>query len=299
MTTAFVLSGGGSLGAVQVGMLQALRAHDAEPDLLVGASAGALNAAFLAGRGFTGEALDRLAGVWTGLRRQDVFPVSPSRQLLALAGARPSLCSPDRLRSLIDAHLTFERLEDAVIPIHVVATDVLSGTEVVLSVGDPCTAVLASAAIPAIFPSVRVGDRVLFDGGVADNTPISQAVALGADRVVVIPAGVACALPHPPRSAIATAVHALTLLIEQRLVLDAATYRDQVDLVVLPPLCPLSVSASDFRSGELLIERARASTTRWLDAGNHLLPHPERFLSLHRHPHLPHVGHSDDGKDAA
>jgi NTE family protein len=280
-------------------MLQGLADHDIAPDLLVGASAGALNAAFVAGHGFNGATLDRLAQVWCRLRRQDIFPFSPHRQLLALAGARPSLCSPDGLRSLIENHLTYDRLEDADIPIHVIATDVLSGTEVVLSSGDPHAAVLASAAIPAVLPSVTIDGRVLFDGGVANNTPISQAVALGADRVVVVPAGVACALPKAPRSAVATAVHALTLLIEQRLVLDVAAYQDEVELVVLPPLCPLSVSSSDFRAARLLIERARTSTTRWLDAGNHRLPHPERFLSLHPHPRLTHLDHPDDGRDAA
>jgi len=81
MTTAFVLSGGGSLGAVQVGMLQALADRSITPDLLVGASAGALNAAFVAGHGFDEAALAGLAEVWCGLRRQHVFPFALSRQL--------------------------------------------------------------------------------------------------------------------------------------------------------------------------------------------------------------------------
>jgi NTE family protein len=285
-TTAFVLSGGGSLGAVQVGMLRALHAEGVEPDLLVGASAGALNAAFVAGSGFTSASLDELAAIWGSLRRQDVFPFAPHRQLLALAGARPSLCSPDGLRRLVTRHVGYDRLEDAALPVHVVATDVLSGAEVVLSEGDPIAAVLASSAIPGVFPTVGIDGQALFDGGVADNTPISQAVALGADRVVVLPAGVACALPSPPRSAVATAVHALTLLIEQRLMLDVAAYHDRVELIVLPPLCPLSVASVDFRSAPLLIERAERASTRWLVEGHHRLPHPERFLSLHHHPHL-------------
>jgi NTE family protein len=298
VTTAFVLSGGGSLGAVQVGMLRALADHHIAPDVLVGASAGALNAAFLAGRGTSPEALEELTQIWTRLRRQDVFPFAPQRHLLALAGVRPSLCAPDGLRRLVEANLTYERLEDAELPVHIVATDVVAGTDVLLSSGDAVPAVLASAAIPAVFPTVRIGDRVLFDGGVANNTPISHAVALGADRVVVLPAGVACALPAPPRTPVATAVHALTLLIEQRLVLDVAAYHDEVELIVLPPLCPLSISSSDFRSGRLLIERAHTSTSRWLAEGRHRLPHPERFLSLHDHPHLSHPQPSD-GRDAA
>ena len=74
MTTAFVLSGGGSLGAVQVGMLAALEARAFRPDLLVGTSAGALNAAFVGANGYDAAAIDRLAAIWRGLRRTDVFP---------------------------------------------------------------------------------------------------------------------------------------------------------------------------------------------------------------------------------
>ena len=257
-TTAFVLSGGGSLGAVQVGMLQALADRDLTPDLFVGASAGALNAAFVAGRGFNHDTLAELARVWQGLRRQDVFPFTPHHHLLALAGARSSLCGAGGLRRLIETRVDYERLEEAAIPLHIVATDVLSGTEVLLSTGDLMPAVLASAAIPAVLPAVEIDGRLLFDGGVADNTPISQAVALGAERVIVLPAGVACALESPPRSALATAVHALTLLIEQRLVHDVAAYHDRVELIVLPPLCPLAVSSLDFRRAGHLMERARA-----------------------------------------
>jgi NTE family protein len=299
MTTAFVLSGGGSLGAVQVGMLAALAERDFRPDLLVGASAGALNAAFIADRGFSLDTVNELTGIWRRLRRQDVFPFPPHRQLLALAGARPSLCAADGLRGLIDRNLPIERLEDATIPVHVVATDVLSGVEVLLSSGDARDAVLASASIPAVLPPVTIDDRALFDGGIANNTPISQAVKLGADRIVVLPAGVACALPTAPRSAVGTAIHALTLLIEQRLVLDVAAYHDQVELIVLPPLCPLSVSSADFRHAEVLIDRAQDSSGRWLDSGSQHLPHPERFLALHDHPTRAVITHDCDGADAA
>lgn len=283
MTTAFVLSGGGSLGGVQVGMLQALVARGIEPDFLVGTSAGALNAAYVAGHGFTPAALDELAGVWQRLRRHDVFPFDPARHVLALAGARPSLCSADALRRLVATHLVCDRLEDTRIPVHVIATEVLSGLDVVLSHGDATTAVLASAAIPAIFPTVRIDDVDLFDGGVANNTPLSHAIALGADRIVVLPTGVACSLDSAPSTALAAAVHALTLLVQQRLVLEVAARQNDVDLVVLPPLCPLSVSSVDFRHAAELIGRAEQASGRWLDDGGHLRPHPERFLSLHRH----------------
>jgi NTE family protein len=300
MTTAFVLSGGGSLGAVQVGMMQTLVDRGIEPDLLIGASAGALNAAYVAGHGFSIGTLDELAEIWHSLRRQSVFPFAPRHHLLALAGVRSSLCAPDGLEHLIAKHLNYERLEDALVPVHVVATEVLSGTEVLLSTGDPRPAVLASASIPAILPTVEIDGQVLFDGGVANNTPISQAVALGADRVVVLPAGVACALARAPRSALGTALHAISVLIEQRLVLDVAAYNDEVELVVLPPLCPLAVSSADFRHARELITRARQATHNWLDEGGHRRPHPERFLSLHTHqPAIGAIGIDHDAGHAA
>jgi NTE family protein len=289
MTTAFVLSGGGSLGAVQVGMLKALADQGIAPDLLIGTSAGALNAGWVAGHGMDEHSLEELGRIWRGRRRRDVFPVDPLRSMLAVVGARPSLCSAEPLRRLVADHLPFARLEDAALPVHVVTTDLLSGQEVLLSTGDAVDAVVASAAIPGVFPPVEVDGRMLCDGGVADNAAVTQAIALGADRVVVLPAGTACALERPPRSAVGTAVHALTLLIEQRLILEVTAYAEIADLMVLPPLCPLNVSAADFGHAGELIDRAHRATADWLAAGATALPHPERFLSLHRHVRTAHV----------
>jgi NTE family protein len=266
MTTAFVLSGGGSLGAVQVGMLQALADHGVRPDFLVGTSAGAVNAAWVAGHGMGSESLTGLASVWTGLRRRDVFPIRPLRSLLSMAGLKASLCPSGPLRALLETHMPYDRLEDAAIPVHVVATDALAGTEVLLSRGPAVDAVLASAAIPGVFDPVEVDNRLLCDGGVANNAALSQAIALGADHVVVLPAGTACALDRPPRSPLAAALHAVTLLIDGRLAVEILHYKGRVDLAVVPHLCPLSVHAADFRHAAELIERSRESTQRWLVA---------------------------------
>ena len=116
MTTAFVLSGGGSLGAVQVGMLRALAEQQITPDLLVGTSAGALNAVFVSAHGASRTALDRLAGTWAALRRDDVVPFRAPQVVLALAGARDALCTDRGLQRLVRRHLGFTQLEDAPIP---------------------------------------------------------------------------------------------------------------------------------------------------------------------------------------
>jgi NTE family protein len=283
MTTAFVLSGGGSLGAVQVGMLQALGERGITPDLLVGTSAGALNAVFVAAHGMSPTSLDLLAATWVGLRRDDVFPLRAPQMLLALTGARDALCADTGLERLVRRHLPFAHLEDAPIPIHLVATDLQSGEEVLLSEGDAVSAVLASSAIPAVLPPVRRDGRTLVDGGLADNAAISQALALGADRIVVLPTGYACALPVPPSRPLAVAVQALTLLVQRRLITDVELYADRVELVVLPPLCPLHIGATDFRHAAELCRRAHAGSASWLDSGAAYRPRPHRVLGMHGH----------------
>lgn len=283
MTTAYVLSGGGSLGAVQVGMLQALTERQVSPDLLVGTSAGALNAAFVAGHGTGQAALRELADSWASVRRRDIFPVQPLRHLLAITGVQQSLCSERGLRHLIAGHLTFSQLEHANVPLHIVTTNLLSGEEMLLSDGDALNAVLASASIPGVFPPVSREGQILVDGGLANNAAISQAVALGADRVFVLPTGYACALTEAPARPLGVALQALGLLIQQRLISDVALYADRVELIVLPPLCPLDVSPIDFSQSPSLIARARSSAGAWLDGENPTPRHPERLLALHSH----------------
>jgi NTE family protein len=283
MTTAFVLSGGGSLGAVQVGMLQALAERGETPDLLVGTSAGAINATYLAGHGLSRDSLATLAESWARLRRRHVFPISPGRQLRALTGARESVFSSDGLRRLVTSHLPYRLLEEASIPVHVVATNLLSGQEVLLSTGDAISAVLASTAIPGLLPAVHREGLVLVDGGLANNAAISQAVVLGADRIFVLPTGVACALTDPPASPLAAALQALSFLTQQRLIRDVTAFAEHAELHVLPPLCPLGSSSADFSHARELTDRARHATGSWLEHGGDRLEHPERFLSLHQH----------------
>lgn len=281
MTTAFVLSGGCSLGAVQVGMLQALSARGVRPDLLVGTSAGALNAAYVAGHGTGMPALIDLAEVWTGLRRRAIFVLDPRRALRATLGGVDSLCSDGPLRALLHRHLAFADLAEAPIPLRVIATDLLSGEEVVFADGDPVEAVLASTALPGLLPAVHHQGRVLVDGSLANNTAISQAVAAGADQVYVLPSGYACALTSPPRGAMGMLAQATTVLIHQRTLADIAAYAGQVELIVLPPPCPLGVSPLDFGRAAELIVRSRRDALTWLDQDGGRRADPVATVGLH------------------
>jgi predicted acylesterase/phospholipase RssA len=120
--TAFVLSGGGSLGAIQVGMLHALMEAGIRPDLLVGPSVGAVNAAWLAGLPDVQGAL-KLAEIWSGLRRRHIFPLNPWSGALGLVGRTTHVISNAGLRSVLEKNLPYTRLEQAAIPVHVLTTD--------------------------------------------------------------------------------------------------------------------------------------------------------------------------------
>jgi NTE family protein len=283
VTTAFVLSGGASLGAVQVGMLRALTERAITPDLLVGTSVGALNAAFVAGHGLSPDATEALADVWTGLRSRSLFPLDPVRAVGALAGRSSALCSDRGLRRLLEEHLPFELLEDAPIPLVVVATDLLTGLEVPLSTGSAQQAVLASCALPAVFPPVAYGDTVLVDGGLANNTAVSEAVRAGASTIYVLPSGYSCALTRPPRTPVAAAAHALAILTHQRLVADVALYAGTVDLVVLPPPCPLRISVVNFGRAAELMRAAYTTAATALAVDDGRRDHPEQSIAMHTH----------------
>ena len=282
--TAFVLAGGGSLGAVQVGMLKALQAEGVAADLVVGSSVGAINAAYFAAAPDR-EGIARLERIWLELRRGDIFPLTLADTLLGLLGRRDYLVPPRKLQRLIASRLPYRLLEEAALPCHVVATDVLTGKEVILSRGEALPALLASAAIPAVYPTVSIDGLPLMDGGIASNTPISAAVALGASRVLVLPTGTPCALKTPPHGALATALHAINLLAMRQLVADVDRFASRCELIVLPPLCPLAVNTYDFTHSAELIERAEQAAHRWLQDGMQRLQgkDPHELLAPHRH----------------
>jgi NTE family protein len=281
--TAFVLSGGASLGAVQAGMLRALYERGVEPDLIVGTSVGALNGAFIASRPATPATARELADVWRSVSRGNVFPLNPLTGFFGFFGARDHLVSDRGLRELVAENLELELLEESPTPLHVITTDLLSGHEHRLSRGEALEAVIASAAIPGVFPPVELDGRPLIDGGVANNTPIVDALELGAERIYVLPTGNACDLPEPPRGAVAMLLHAMSLLVMRRLLVEVDALRDRAELIVLPPPCPLTIAPIDFSRADELIRRGYEGSSEYLaavDAGDAPVPLP---LSMHTH----------------
>jgi len=264
-SVAFVLSGGASLGAIQVGMLRALAEREIRPDVIVGTSVGAVNGAFLADRDFGPAAVEELAELWRGVRRGNVFPLEPLTGLLGFLGARKNLVPAGALRRLIARHARHELLEELPTALHVVACDLLKGEEVVLSRGSLVDAVLASAAIPGVLPPVEWEGRLLVDGGVLNNTPITHALALGAREVYVLPTGGPCDLSEPPRGALGMVVQATSLMVAHRFAAELADFAGRPELVILPPPCPIDVQPMDFGHADELMSRAEADARAFLD----------------------------------
>jgi NTE family protein len=260
--TAFVFAGGGSFGAIQVGMLQSLSAHGVTADMVVGSSVGALNGAFYAGDP-TFAGVERLGAIWRGLTRRDVFPVT-WRTLLGFLWRRDFLIPHDGIRKLIDDNIPYRNLQDAKLPVHIVTTDIITGDSVVLSEGSTAEAIVASTAIPGAFTPVHYRDRFLADGAISSNTPVRVAVQKGARRLIVLPTGHACAADAPPVGAVANALHALTLLISRQLVSELEGLGPGIEYFVVPPLCPLVGSPYDFTRTADHITRAIETTDAWL-----------------------------------
>jgi NTE family protein len=265
MTTAFVLSGGAALGSLQVGMLRALLEHDVKADFVVGTSAGAINAAYFS-KYPTLDGISNLAKLWQGLNRRSVFPLRPALGFLGFIGKRDHLCSSNPLLSLLRSEYGDQRLENSTVPAHVIAADLASGYEVCVSSGPSANAVLASASLPGVFTPVNIDGRLLIDGGVTNNAPISHAVRLGATKIYVLACGHACALPKPPTGALAVVLQSVSVLIGRQLVHDVDRFEPNHDLRIVPQICPLSVSPLDFSQAGRLIEVAYASTTAWLES---------------------------------
>ncbi|MEA2201655.1 MAG: hypothetical protein QOI89_2251 [Solirubrobacteraceae bacterium] len=259
--TAFVLSGGASLGALQAGMLRALYERGITADLLVGTSVGALNAAFVASRPQTPQTALELAKAWRGIQRGDAFPLSLRTVVGGVSGQRDHLVPARGLRQIVERHVELDDLEDASVPLSLVAFDITTGTEAVLRDGPAADAIVAACSIPGIFPPVAIGEKLLVDGGVVNNTPIRHAVEIGAERIYVLPTQeLPYAQPSPPRTALDAAIYALSLLMGSRLEADVARYERDVELIVLPAVNTWQVQPTDFDHSSRLTEESFAAS---------------------------------------
>ncbi len=276
-----MLAGGGSLGAVQVGMLAELLGAGVRPDVIVGVSAGALNGAFLAFDPSL-DMVEQMAVLWSRMTTREVLGLS-WRSLLGLLGLRDHIASPLGLRSLLKRELPYRTFAETAVPLHVVCAELVTGEAVVISSGEVTEAIIASTAIPGVFPPVERDGRYLVDGAVAACTPITVAAALGVDRIIVLPCGFACALNTISKRAIGRAMHAITLLGARELRRDYEHYSNSVVMRFAPPICPLSQSCYDYSNGAYLIAQARNVTRAWIEDGGLDYGGFPNQLAIHSH----------------
>ena len=262
--TAFVLGGGGSRGAVQVGMLQELIRRDIRADRVFGASVGAINGASYAGRPNL-ENAERMADIWRAIKGTDIFPRGALDGPWAFLQKRPSVHANTGLRAIIEAGIDYENLEDAIIPIEVVTTSLTDGRERWIGHGPAVEAVLASSAIPSIFPPVIIDGDMLVDGGVVNNVPISQAIAAGCDRIYVLLCGPLHYHPPAPRRPLEAQLTAFFVAIHARFIRELASLPPGVEVVVFSGGGEPSGEYRDFSATATLIEEGRAEVADVLD----------------------------------
>jgi len=258
-----VLPGGGALGAYQVGILKALTELDVAPDMLIGVSAGAVNAALFAwNASVAGTA--HLEQIWRSIRRRDLLRVQPGRITMAAMGRRPSFFDSRPGETFLRKHLGMRQLQHAPVPLAIIATNLHDGRPVVLTDGDAASAVVASCSFPAVYPPIQRGDLWLIDGGVVADIPLDIAAEQGAASAMV--------LSVPPLAAGAPRLRAIDLLFR------ASTFgveahgrtvmrRPPLGLDVMEVHAPPS-PATTFAIGTThgLIEEAYDNTMAWLNS---------------------------------
>ncbi len=262
--TAFVLAGGGSRGAVQVGMLEELIRRGIRADRVFGASVGAINGASYAGNP-TLEGIEHMATIWRDVKGTDIFPRGTFDGPWAFLQKRAAVHANTGLRAIIEAGVGYENLEDAVIPVEVVTTSLTDGRERWIAHGPAVEAILASSAIPSIFPPVTIDGDVLVDGGVVNNVPIMRAIAAQCDRVYVLLCGPLHYHPPPPRRPAEAALTAFFVAVHARFVRELAALPPDVEVVVFSGGGEPSGQYRDFSATATLIEEGRAEVAGVLD----------------------------------
>jgi len=230
---ALVLSGGGLLGAVQVGVLKALFQGGLRPSMVVGTSVGALNGAFVAFHPEP-EGIGELEAVWRDLRASRIFEQNPVRLAVNLITRRNCMFRTDLLQQLIGDFLVTDDFAAAKMPLRVVATDMSKGEKVVLEEGRVSEAVLASCAIPGLFCPVELDGALLVDGGLVANMDLETAVNAGASDILAID------LTQPPdgfksNSIVKVLYRSLELLLQQQVKRDIERFSDQARITVIRP----------------------------------------------------------------
>jgi NTE family protein len=268
MTTAFVLGGGGRWGAVEVGMLRALDEAGIQPDLILGTSIGAFNGSVIADR--PGEAgVGVLTDLWVEISDSDVLQGSRMDRLKNVATLRPALHETSELRALLEhVHPPGRRIEDLAVPFQCVAASIERAAEHWFTEGPLIEALLASSAVPALFPPVEIDGEHFYDGGLVNSVPLARAVELGAREIFVLQVGRLESPLRPPERLHEAALISFEIARRHRYTTAVENLPEDIDLHVLPSGNPVAFDDTrqlkwrDVGSTKDLVEGAyRASMT--------------------------------------
>jgi NTE family protein len=260
----FVLSGGANLGSVHVGMLQALLEAGIKPDVIVGTSIGAVNAAHLAAEPSL-ENVERLREMWCNVRAGAIFPLSPFHNARALF-RDGAFFSVHLWRKFLEQRAQYSNIEDAAVTLRITATDYDEGRSKVFDSGPVLDAVLASTSLPGVFPPYEIDGHYYIDGSISDQLPLKVAMDAGAQTVYVM----AVSVPSPPpdrRSPLTILRHSLTILLYPRIRLDALDLPGQhpkLRIIQVPSLST-QVSLWDMSRHQKLIVSAYETTKEFLE----------------------------------
>lgn len=270
--TAFVLGGGGHLGAHEVGMLRALLERGVVPDLVVGTSIGAINGAAVAAEP-TVDAAARLAELWTSFDRSETFGGSVLGRLGTLARTRTHLHGNEGLRRLLSDALPVDSFEALRVPFECVAASIESASERWFTSGPLVDAILASSAVPGILPPVEIAGEHFIDGGIVNSIPVDRAVAQGARRIYVMHVGRVDRPLEPPRWPWEVALVAFEIARRHRFLGQIAAMPEGLEVHVLPTGqrdAPRYTDRSQFRYRDTSrvpdhIDRAYEASAAYLD----------------------------------
>ncbi len=263
---AFAFSGGGAFGSSQVGMVRALLERGITPDLIVGTSVGSLHGALLAAR--PDEAVEVMTELWTGMDRRALF--GGRRDAMVSLARHRSLARFDRLQAMLAQHLGVDRFEEMVTPFAAVATEIVTGEPELLSTGPVIPALLASSAVPGVFPRVEIASRTYVDGGVSANVPIRQAIAFGAASVIVLDATPPSDAAAVPSSMMGGLIHSVSLMLRNQRAHAVDELAHRYPVAVLPSATPPDIGTFNFdRTLQLLddsYDLARSALDDWTGA---------------------------------
>jgi len=245
---------------VQVGQLRALAKTDITPDFIVGTSVGSLNGAVVADAPLV--AADRLAALWSTVTREDIFG-KHLPTAVRVASRKPAAVDNAHLRSFIHRAVAARDFSELEIPHTSVATDFDTGEVVALRSGELVSALLASAAIPAIFPVVERDGRRLVDGGIVANVPIGVAAAQGAQTIVVLDCGFTVIAPEREDSLRSAMLRTVAIMAAQQVRRDLEAVSDRT-VLYLPGPWPIGSRPDDFRRSQELAQAAYDLSLRWL-----------------------------------